>query len=133
MDDLLVRTFGHTRLPQIILSDGFNFEPIVEIKNIGDKVLLFTAVPGYNAEDIQVKATANRVQITGERKTLTTAAGPQGETSRLDEVCRFSIVSILPAEVDPDKSKVMVHSGMLIVVIPKTEQAKAKMNIEAGK
>lgn len=125
MDDLFSRAFGYTPLSQLIPMDGFNFEPPFEVKNLEDKVQLFAAVPGFKPEEIQVEATGESVQITGERKALAPPV-PEAEKSWLTGESRFSIFCMLPAEVVPNKCKATVHDGMLTLELPKTEQAKVK-------
>lgn len=126
VDDLVARTLGYTPLFQLIPANGFNFEPPIEIKNLGDKVQIFVAVPGYKAEEIKVEATESIVQITGERKALTKESGSGEEKSWLSGESRFSIACTLPAEVDPNKTQATVHDGVLTLNIPTTERAKEK-------
>ena len=105
------RPFSTMKMPRIDVIDG------------KDEVKIYAEIPGVKKADLDVSMTDHNVTI-------------KGHTSRKDETkeadfyrCEieqgeFSRTIALPAEVNGSKVKAKFEDGMLVLTIPKLEQAK---------
>jgi len=90
-----------------------------------NEVVLRAEVPGMSKEEINISVLGNTLTISGERKT-------EEEVEEDDYYCcersygRFQRDITLPQGVDAEKIKASYKSGVLEVVLPKTEEAKPK-------
>jgi len=78
-------------------------EPVIDVMDFGDEIVVVAEMPGVKKEDIDVSAT--------ERK-LTIKAKPYGATVDL------------PVEVIPDAAKATYSNGILEVRLPKKERGR---------
>lgn len=136
MDDLFSRAFGYTPLSRLIPSEPAAFEPAVDIYETDDKVLVFAALPGVAPDAIHVEATADTVNIQGERQPLyTDEKAVTHRQSWLSGSGAFSVSYTLPVEINPNKVKANFCNGILRIELPKSEAARpkgVKVNIESG-
>jgi HSP20 family protein len=111
-------------------SDGADYSvPAVNIKEKENHFEIEVAAPGLNKEDFKVKLEKNILTVTSEKKT----EKDEGKESFMrkefsyDFFCRsFSV----PETVDVEKIKASHKNGVLIIEIPKLEEAKIKFNRE---
>lgn len=102
-----------------------SFEPDIEIKEETDRFVVKADVPGIKKEDLEIKVEGRVLTLKGERKE---------ETEKKDKNFHFServygsfLRSIeLPCELKADEVKATSKEGVLEVLIPKAEAAKAK-------
>jgi len=89
----------------------------------GDNYGIEVAVPGLNPEAVNVAVLGNRLTISGEYP-----QPPEGRQYLFRErpVGRFERTVTLPAEIDADKVEARVTHGVLQLIAPKAESAKAK-------
>ncbi len=80
-------------------------EPVIDVMDFGDEIVVVAEMPGVKKEDIEISAT--------ERK-LTIRAKPYGTTVNL------------PVEVIPDSAKATYSNGILEVRLPKKEKGRRK-------
>lgn len=97
-----------------------------------DNLYVEAELPGLKPEDIDVSVTErDQLTITAQR----TPNGPEGSTW-LRQECgygRFSRTITLPAEVDAEAVEAGSDAGVLIITLPKMEQAKPKkIAVKAG-
>lgn len=106
--------------------------PALDLHEDKDKFLLKVELPGMKKEDIEISLHDGSLTISGERK---------GEEKFEDaEVCRaerfvgrFQRTVSLPAPVDPEKVQAQYRDGILVVTLPKTEEAKPRqIKIQQG-
>ena len=106
-----------------LLSGGWM--PAVDVLEAGDKLTVKAELPGFKREDLDVSVQENNLIISGERK----AAEEQneGEFYRSERFYgKFHRSITLPFAVDTEKIEAHYRDGVLTVMLPKNEQAKAK-------
>jgi HSP20 family protein len=106
-----------------LLSGGWM--PAVDVLEAGDKLTVKAELPGFKREDLDVSVHENNLIISGERK----AAEEQneGEFYRSERFYgKFHRSITLPFAVDTEKIEAHYRDGVLTVMLPKNEQAKAK-------
>lgn len=99
--------------------------PAVDVTEDAEHYEVVCDVPGLRREEVEVTLAQGVLTIKGERKS----------PKRSDKVRvyreeswegRFQRTISLPGDVDPDKVKADLHDGMLVVSLPKREEAKPK-------
>ena len=99
--------------------------PAIDIEETADEYVVSADLPGIKKEDINIECTGNQMSISAERKYESTEqARNVDRRERFYGTYRRSFT--LPAGVDTDKIEAACEGGVLIVRIPKVEQAKAK-------
>ena len=93
----------------------------VDVREEDDIFVLTTAVPGLNADDLNIQVLDNVVRIEGEYQTS------DGEhlLRELPEG-KFIRTLRLPSEVDADKVEAKIKNGILTLSLPKVESARPK-------
>ncbi len=105
-------------------------EPLVDVFDTEDEVIVTAEVPGLDKDDIKVYATGNRLEISSEKAPEVAKKEKEEREEkgnyiyRERSVGRFYRSITLPATVNPDKSKTSYKHGVLEVRLPKTEVTK---------
>lgn len=101
--------------------------PAVNIKEDNDKFQVEVAAPGLKKEDFKVEVNHNVLSISSEKKEEKTE-GQEGGTYTRREFSYQSFVRSfsLPESVDADKIEASYNDGVLVLNIPKKEEAKPK-------
>lgn len=105
-------------------------EPMVDVFETDDEVIVTAELPGLDKDDIRLYVTGSRLEISAEKTREVTKPEKkerEGEGSyvyRERSVSRFYRSITLPATVDPDKAKSSYKNGILEVRMPKTEVTK---------
>jgi HSP20 family protein len=126
MDELLAGNLGFAPWPRpFALADSL--EPPFDIYETDDRFRLYASLPGYTAQDIQIEATPDSIQLSGERKPLHTdeKAVPHRQ-NQVTTAGRFQFRFTPPVEIDPDRITASYTDGVLQVELPKTEAARPK-------
>ncbi|MBP0021396.1 MAG: Hsp20/alpha crystallin family protein [Cyanobacteria bacterium SBLK] len=103
-----------------------NFVPSAEIEETSEAVLLKLEVPGIDAKDIEIQATAEAVSISGERKSEKKAE--EGSVKR-SEFYYGSFQRIIPLPVRIQNTNITAEytNGILNLTLPKAEEEKNKV------
>lgn len=111
-------------------SDGADYSvPAVNIKENENHFEIEVAAPGLNKEDFKVKLEKNILTVTSEKKTQKDEGKENFMRKEFsyNSFCRsFSV----PETVDVEKIKASHKNGVLIIEIPKLDEAKIKFNRE---
>jgi HSP20 family protein len=101
--------------------------PAVNIKEDNDKFQVEVAAPGLKKEDFKVEVNHNVLSISSEKREEKTE-GQEGGTYTRREFSYQSFVRSfsLPESVDADKIEASYNDGVLVLNIPKREEAKPK-------
>jgi len=97
----------------------------IDMWETDDDIVVKTAVPGVNPEDIDISVTGDTLTIKGETKT-------EEETEEGNYVCRemrygsFSRSITVPMPVESEKAEAEFEDGMLTLKLPKAEEVKPK-------
>ncbi len=104
--------------------------PLVDIREEGDRFVLFADIPGVDPQDIEVQMDKGLLTIKGERRAESTA-----ETERYSRVERvhgsFHRRFALPDSADPDGITATGSNGVLRIDIPKRPESTPR-RIQVG-
>lgn len=103
--------------------------PHTNLYDCGDHLEMKVEVPGIAREGLSIKVQGNYLEIGGSRKSTV----PEGFTAQRMERGEtvFTRSFTLPTEVDTSKVEAHLTNGILSLVLPKAEAAKAKqINIQ---
>jgi len=115
-DDAFTRPLGPSGLSAI---------PAIDLLQTTDEVVVKAALPGLEAEDVQISVTADSLTLRGEFKR---------EEEQKDATYHilerrsgmFERSIRLPADVQTDKAKADFENGILTIILPKAEAVKPK-------
>ncbi len=112
--------------PLSTLTQGFNtWAPAVDLYEEKDNLVVKAELPGMKKEDIDVSFQDGTLTISGERKSE--REENECETYRSERFYgRFQRSVLLPTSVAADKVNASYKDGILMVTLPKTEEAKPK-------
>jgi len=111
---------GYTRQGQLFSG----WTPPLDLYQTDDNVVAVLEVPGIRKEDIDISLHDGMLTIAGERQTETVEGENAERTERFSGKFRRSIS--LPARVDAGKVTASYKDGILVVTLPKAEEAKPK-------
>ena len=105
--------------------DAVAWNPFIDLSETKDEIVVKAEIPGLDPKDIDVSFSNGTLTIMGEKK-----QEREGEEENYHVLERnygsFSRTIRLPVEVQSEKIVASCKKGILIVRLPKSEQAKAK-------
>lgn len=113
--------------PDFAMSDLLNggWLPAVDVLESQDKLTVKVELPGFKREDLDVSVQDNNLIISGERKA--DAERKDGDFYRSERFYgKFHRLIELPFAVDTGKIEARYNDGVLTIMLPKSEQARAK-------
>lgn len=110
---------------ETLASPNFKSLPSVNILEKEDSFILELAVPGLKKEDFKINFHENKLTISAEKK-IENSDSAQKYTKKEFSYNQFQRTFNLPQIVDIDKIGATYLDGILLVSIPKKEEAKAK-------
>lgn len=101
------------------------FEPTLEVAETASEWRVRAELPGVAPEDVQVAVTGNVLTIEGEKKC---APAEEGESCRRSERRYGKFVRSLefPSDVDARKVEARAKNGVLVITLPKAEEARPR-------
>jgi len=95
-----------------------------EFEDEGSQLKLTANLPGLSEKDLDLKLTADRVMLRGERRITV----PEGYKVRRSERNSYVVERNLrlPVRIDPDKAEATLNNGVLTVTLPKADSAKPR-------
>lgn len=99
--------------------------PALNLTEDDNHYYLRAELPGVNAEDLDIQATARQLTIVGERKLAAEDASAKYHR-REREGGRFSRALAMPKEIDADRIEARMIDGILTLRVPKAESAKPR-------
>ncbi len=107
-----------------------NWTPAIELKDTREDLILRSEIPGINAKDLEVQVARQAVLISGEITDESNAEDSGYYRSEL-HYGKFRRMINLPVPIKNEQVKAEFKSGILKLVMPKTEEAKfKKVNVE---
>ncbi|MBL8880799.1 MAG: Hsp20/alpha crystallin family protein [Phycisphaerales bacterium] len=98
--------------------------PALNLWEDDHKVFVEAELPGVAAKDVEVKVHGNELHIFGKREST---SGDKRNFQRQERVFgEFSRMISLPTPVDAEKIEATLKDGVLTVILPKAETAKAR-------
>mgnify|MGYP006421394857 CR=1 FL=1 len=118
MDRLFDETTGYDRG---LTDTQAPWQPAIELRDNGDAFHLRAALPGLEAQDLDVNATRNTVTIHGEHRH---EDQDQGFFRSEFQYGQFKRVVELPADINKEAVEGKLENGILNLHLPKLEQDK---------
>lgn len=110
--------------PAALFGEGYRFTPPVDMYETAEEYVFLCHLPGMKLDDINVRATTNGVEISGERK----SAVPEGVNVHWLQggYGQFSLTYSLPVPIQSEQVKATYENGILELHLPKIEAARPK-------
>ena len=127
--DSLQREMNHlfdSLSPTIKSENGKTYMPPAEITETAEAILLKLEIPGMEAKDIDIQATADSVSISGERKSVSRTDAQNKKRSEF-RYGAFRRVVPLPTRIQNTKVNAEYKDGILHLNLPKAESEKTKV------
>lgn len=120
----LFDSFGGETSPEQIARGSF--VPPAEIRETPDAIHLKLEVPGIDAKDIDIQASAEAISIGGERKSETKTE-EKGMTRSEFRYGKFRRVIPLPVRIQNTSVTADYKDGILTLTLPKAEEEKNRV------
>ena len=120
---LLPYSLSDWRIPIGLEVMGGERVPLCDMIDKGDKYEIAREVPGIDKEKVNVKATKNSLEISGEQSEKTEDKG-KNYVHNERSYRSFSRRIPIPEEIIPSKVTAKMSNGMLLVDLPKTTPTK---------
>ncbi len=104
----------------------------LDVYETEDNVVVKSAVPGVNPDDIDITISGNTLSISGETK-VEEEAKEEDYIRRERRYGSFSRTVTLPEGLESDKAEASFQDGILTLTIPKAPEAKPKVIKIKGK
>lgn len=107
--------------------------PAIDLYQTNDSVVVKAALPGYKPEDVKISITNDVLTLRGEYK-HEDEEGQKDATYHVREqrYGSFERSVLLPSAVKTDKASADFENGVLVISLPKAEEAKPRtINIKA--
>lgn len=99
------------------------WRPAVDVAEDAESLIFTAEVPGFEKKDISISIEDGVLSISGERS----LERKDDEYHRIERrYGRFERSFTLPRNVDPDKISANLKNGLLVLTLPKREEAKPK-------
>jgi len=99
--------------------------PPVDFEDKDDEVVVVAELPGFDEDDVTIEVMDNRLILRGQKDLANEERG--SNYYRLERgVTEFTRVIPLPPGIDADNARAKVKNGLLRIVLPKSENARAK-------
>lgn len=119
----LNKIFDETLTPATFAEFGnFSKVPAAELTETDEALILKLEVPGMDAADINIEATAKSISISGERK-----SEAKDRTKSEFRYGSFQRVISLPVRIQNTEVKAEYKNGILHLTLPRTESEKNKV------
>ncbi len=99
--------------------------PLVNLSEDHDRYILKAMIPGVKTEDLDIRAAAKSVSISGEPHIPEEREGVRYR-QRERQNKQFSRIVSLSREIDPDQVDAQIEKGVLTLRLPKTKEFRTK-------
>jgi HSP20 family protein len=98
--------------------------PRVNVFDAGSQIILEADVPGMSQKDLRLTVNESSLTLEGERR----SDAPEGYSVHRQErgAIRFSRSFALPVKTDSEKCEATVKDGVLVVKLPKAQEAQPR-------
>jgi len=100
--------------------------PLLNISEDKDNVYVEALAPGLDAENLEISVLKNTLRIAGEKQALSQEIKPEAFHRNERSAGKFVRTVELPTEVKADGVAAEYKDGLLLITLPKTEEAKPK-------
>ena len=106
-------------------SGGSNWYPAIDVKENENEYKIVAELPGMTKDDVKISVTDNIVSVRGEKK-----AQSEEKNENWHQMERtygaFERSFTLGTSVDPSGVKARFESGVLTIILPKSEEARPR-------
>lgn len=109
-----------------------SMEPLYDIEDAGDKIIIYMDVPGFRKNEIKIRVTEDSLEVLAEK-----SEERSSEEKKKQYIVRQRVYSrlykkiLLPSKVRPEQARAKLEDGVLIVSIPKSEaEREVEINVE---
>ncbi len=100
--------------------------PLLSLSGDKDNLYVEALAPGVDPETLELTVQHSTLRIAGEKQALSGDIKAEAYHRQERGAGRFARTVDLPAPVDTDKIRADYRNGMLLITLPKTEDAKPK-------
>lgn len=100
--------------------------PMMNLHDSGDAIKIEALAPGLDPESLEVSVVRNTLRIAGEKRRLMADVQPEAFHRRERATGKFVRTIELPTGIDANKVSADYTNGLLVITLPKVEQAKPK-------
>ena len=100
--------------------------PLVNVSEDADALYVTALAPGLDPTAIQLTVQDNRLTIAGEKQRLAAEIQPEAFHRSERAAGKFVRTVTLPIDVEHEQVRADYKNGLLVVTLPKAEQAKPK-------
>jgi HSP20 family protein len=102
-----------------------SLNPVVNYEDKGDEVVISAELPGFEDKDIRVEVDGGRLILRGSKRLESEERGDNFYRVAKG-MAEFTRMFALPPGIDAQRANAKLKNGMLRVILPKSENAKAK-------
>ena len=99
--------------------------PPINLYDRGEALMLRSEIPGIDPSTLDIQATATSLTVKGERNPGEQPAGRSYHRRERDHG-KFSRTLSLPTQINPDKVHATYRHGVLELILPKADEARAR-------
>lgn len=112
---------------------GARSYPLSNVGEDADNIYVEALAPGLNVDSLQISVQQGQLSVTGEKSAITPEVKAEAYHRNERGAGRFVRTMTLPAEVNADKVNAQYKNGLLLITLPKAEEAKPKqINVEVA-
>lgn len=100
--------------------------PLMNIGEDKDNVYVEGLAPGLNPESLEISVQQGQLRVAGEKSGITPEVKAEAYHRNERGAGRFVRTVKLPTDVNADKVKAQYKNGLLLITLPKAEEAKPK-------
>jgi HSP20 family protein len=105
---------------------GARTYPLINLGEDTDNVYIEALAPGLDADSVEISVQQGQIRIAGEKPAITPEVKPEAYHRNERNAGRFVRTMELPTTVDADKVQAQYKNGLLLITLPKVEEAKPK-------
>ncbi len=105
--------------------EGFLREPVVDIEETDNEIIVRAELPGMEKEDIDIEATEDTLIIAAKHKKEEIKRGKSAVFARRGFIGFYREIP-LPTEVIPEKAKATYRNGVLEIILPKARKSRGR-------
>lgn len=104
--------------------------PLMNLHESEDSLVIEAELPGFTLEEIELSLLGRQLTVQGQHEFRETS---EGDTQRMERPSMsFSRTITLPYEVESERVEARLTDGVLRVVLPKAESARARRIVVRG-
>jgi HSP20 family protein len=105
---------------------GARSYPLVNVAEDKDSVYVEALAPGLEPDSLEISVQQGQLRIAGEKPSITPEVKADAYHRNERSAGRFVRALTLPADVNADEVKAQYKNGLLLITLPKAEEAKPK-------